>query len=340
MRKSLLMGMIGAAGLLVSAAASADTLEDVQARGVLKCGVNTGLAGFAFPDADGRWEGFDVAVCRAVAAAVLDDPEAVEFVPTTTATRFTTLASGEVDLLSRNSTWTYTRDADLGLDFTTINYFDGQGFIVPVELGVTSAHELDGATVCIQTGTTTELNLSDFFRTNGMSYNPLPVENNIEGRQQYLAGACDTYTTDASGLAATRATFEIPAEHIVLPEIISKEPLGPVVRQGDDTWGDIVRWTLFALMNAEEMGITQDNVVETASTPNENPEINRMLGIDGEFGAMLGLPNDWVVKVISAVGNYGEIFDRYIGADTEIGIERGLNALWTDGGLIYPMPFR
>jgi general L-amino acid transport system substrate-binding protein len=265
---------------------------------------------------------------------------AVEFVPTTGQTRFTALASGEVDMLARNTTWTFSRDVDLKFEFVGVNYYDGQGFMVPASLGVSSALELDGATVCIQTGTTTELNLADFFASNNMSYEPVPIETNAEAQQQYLANACDVYTTDASGLAATRATFEDPSAHVVLPEIVSKEPLGPLVRHGDHEWGDIVRWSLNALIAAEEMGITSANVAELAAAPGNNPEINRILGTEGELGAMLGLEANWAVNVISAGGNYGEIFDRNIGESTPIGLARGLNAQWTDGGLLYSPPFR
>jgi general L-amino acid transport system substrate-binding protein len=264
MKKSVFLGTLAVAGL-AAGIASGQTLADVQARGTLNCGVSTGLTGFAAPDASGEWQGFDVAVCRAVATAVLGDPTAVEFVPTTGQTRFTALASGEVDMLARNTTWTFSRDVDLAFEFVGVNYYDGQGFMVPRDLGVSSAMELDGATVCIQTGTTTELNLADFFASNGMSYEPVPIETNAEAQQQYLAGACDVYTTDASGLAATRATFEDPAAHVVLPEIVSKEPLGPLVRHGDNEWGDIVRWTLNLLISAEELGITSANVAELAA---------------------------------------------------------------------------
>lgn len=339
MKKSVLFGALTVAGL-AAGAASAATLDEVKARGTLNCGVTTGLAGFAAPDANGVWQGFDVAVCRAVAAAVLGDPMAVEFVPTTGQTRFTALAAGEIDMLARNTTWTFSRDTDLKFDFVGVNYYDGQGFIVPKALGVSSAKELDGATVCIQTGTTTELNLADFFRVNNISYEPVPIETNAEGQQQYLAGACDAYTTDASGLAATRATFENPADHIILPEIISKEPLGPLVRHGDNEWGDIVRWTLNALIAAEEYGVTSANVEELASAPTDNPEINRLLGTEGELGAMMGLDNDWAKRAIAAVGNYGEIFEKNIGETTPIGLARGLNAQWIDGGLLYSPPFR
>ena len=338
MKKTVFFGALTAVGL-VAGAASAATLDDVKARGKLNCGVTTGLVGFAAPDANGEWQGFDVAVCRAVAAAVLGDATAVEFVPTTGKTRFTALASGEIDMLARNTTWTFSRDVDLKFEFTGVNYYDGQGFMVPKELGVSSAKDLDGATVCIQTGTTTELNLADFFRSNNISYEPVPIETNAEAQQQYLAGACDVYTTDASGLAATRATFEAPGDHVILPEIISKEPLGPLVRHGDAEWGDIVRWTLNALIAAEELGITSANV-EDLSAGTENPEVNRLLGTEGNLGEMIGLDADWAKNAIVAVGNYGELFEKNIGESTPIGLARGLNAQWTEGGLLYAPPFR
>ena len=338
MKKSVLLGTLAAVGVMAGAA-SAGTLEDVQANGVLKCGVTTGLVGFAAPDANGVWEGFDAEFCRAVAVAVLGDADAVEFVPTTGKTRFTALASGEIDLLARNTTWTLSRDVDLKFTFIGVNYYDGQGFLARKDLGVSSATELDGATVCIQTGTTTELNLADYFRANGMAYEPVPIETNAEGQQQYLAGACDVYTTDASGLAATRATFENPDDHMVLPEIISKEPLGPLVRHGDDQWADITRWTLNALIAAEELGVTSANVAEMAAGTN-NPEINRMMGTEGSLGAMLGLDTGWAMNVIASQGNYGEMFERNLGEETAIGLSRGLNALWTQGGLLYVPPFR
>jgi general L-amino acid transport system substrate-binding protein len=339
MQKSVFIGALTAAGLSAGAAAAA-TLDDVKARGTLNCGVTTGLVGFAAPNANGVWEGFDVAVCRAVAAAVLGDPMAVEFVPTTGKTRFTALASGEVDMLARNTTWTFTRDVDLKNEFAGINYYDGQGFMVPADLGVTSAKELNGATVCIQTGTTTELNLADFFRANNMDYEPVPIETNSEAQQQYLARACDVYTTDRSGLAATRAAFENPSDHVILPETVSKEPLGPLVRHGDNQWGEVVRWTLNALIAAEEKGITSANVEEMASEPTDRPAVNRLLGTEGNLGEMLELDSDWAVRAIAAGGNYGELFAKHIGEDTPVGLDRGLNAQWTDGGLIYAPPFR
>ncbi len=339
MKRTVFFGALTVAGMAASMA-SAATLDDVKARGSLNCGVTTGLVGFASPDANGVWTGFDVGVCRAVAAAIFGDPTAVEFVPTTGKTRFTALASGEIDVLARNTTWTFSRDVDLKFEFTGINYYDGQGFMVPRELGVSSAKDLDGATVCIQTGTTTELNLADFFRSNNISYEPVPIETNAEAQQQYLAGACDVYTTDASGLAATRASFENPGDHVLLPEIISKEPLGPLVRHGDSDWGDIVRWTLNALIAAEELGVTSANVADMAAAPTDNPEVNRLLGTEGELGAMLGLEANWAANAIAAGGNYGELFEKNIGENTPIGLARGLNAQWTDGGLIYSPPFR
>jgi general L-amino acid transport system substrate-binding protein len=338
MKKSAFLGALTVAGLAATAAA-AGTLDDVKARGKLNCGVVTGLVGFGAPDANGEWQGFDVSVCRAVAAAVLGDPTAVEFIPTTAKTRFTALASGEIDMLARNTTWTFSRDTDLKFDFVGVNYYDGQGFMVPKALGVSSAKDLDGATVCIQTGTTTELNLADFFRANNISYQPVPIETNAEAQQQYLAGACDVYTTDASGLAAQRATFENPGDHTLLPEIISKEPLGPLVRHGDNDWADVVRWTLNALITAEELGVTSANIAEmTANTT--NPEVARLLGTEGELGAMIGLNADWAKNAIAAGGNYGEIFAKNIGEETPIGLARGLNAQWTNGGLLYSPPFR
>ncbi len=356
MKKSVLFGALTVAGL-VAGAAQAATLDDVIARGSLNCGSNTGLVGFGAPDANGVWEGFDVGLCRAVAAAIFGDPNAVNFIPTTGQTRFTALASGEVDVLIRNSTWTYSRDTDLKFDWAGVNYYDGQGFLAPKALGVTSATELDGATVCIQTGTTTELNLADFFKANNITYEPVPVATDAEAQQQYLAGACDVFTTDASGLAATRATFENPDDHILLPEIISKEPLGPLVRHGDSEWGDVIMWTLNALVTAEELGITSANVValqvaakdqvereaagEIIPVEEKIPgETRRLLGAEGELSAMMGLPNDWAVNAIAAGGNYGELFEKNIGENTPIGLARGLNALWTQGGLQYSAPFR
>ncbi len=333
---------VSAAVALASTAgtATAGTLEDVKARGELNCIVTTGVAGFAAPNDAGRWEGFDVDFCRATAAAVLGDADKVKFVPTTGKTRFTALNAGEGDILYRNTTITMSRDADLKLTFLGVNYYDGQGFLVPKALGVTSAKQLDGASVCIQTGTTTELNLADYFRANGMSYEPVTIETNEEGQVNYLAGRCDVYTTDASGLAATRSSFDNPNAHIILPEIISKEPLGPAVRQGDDAWADTARWVLNVLIEAEELGITAGNVKGLASNGSNNPAINRITGVEGSYGEMIGLDKGWAVRAISAVGNYGEIFERNIGVNTPLGLARGLNAQWTEGGILYAAPAR
>ena len=338
MKKSAFYGVL-AATTLVSGMALAGTLDDVKARGELICGSNTGLTGFGAPDASGNWSGFDVDLCRAIAAAVLGDASKVKFVPTTGETRFTALQSGEVDLLVRNSTWTASRDSELALDFVAVNYYDGQGFMVNAKKLPGVNKELDGATVCIQTGTTTELNLADFFKENNISYQPVNVADDAEAQRQYTAGACDAFTTDASGLAATRATLPDADNHIILPEIISKEPLGPVVRHGDNNWGDVVRWTYYALVIAEEKGITQANVDEVAgSTADE--EVKRLLGVAGDMGAKFGLDNAAFANAIKAGGNYGEIFARNIGEGTSINLARGLNALWTQGGLQYAPPFR
>ena len=344
MKTSVFLGTLAAAALTVGAAQAQATLEAVKARGELNCGSNTGLTGFGTPDANGEWSGLDVSVCRAIAAAVLGDPTKVKFVPLTGETRFTALASGEVDLLSRNSTWSFSRDTELAFDFVAVSYYDGQGFMVKKELGVSSAKELDGATICIQTGTTTELNLADFTKTNNINYTPVNVVDDNEAARQYIASACDAYTTDASGLAASRASFADPENHIILPEIISKEPLGPVVRHGDNNWGDIVRWSYFALLIAEEKGITKANLGEieaaAAADPNYDPEVRRLLGIDGDMGPKIGLGNDFAKNAILAGGNYGEIFEANVGTSTAIGLARGLNALWTQGGLQYAAPFR
>ena len=331
-----------AAGALLAASAApglAATLENVRTHDRLRCGINPGLAGFSFTDDRGRWTGFEAAYCRALAAAMLGDPDKVSYVTLTGKTRFPALASGEVDILSRNTTWTFSRDVDLGFTFVGINYYDGQGFIGRKALGVKSARELDGASICIQTGTTTELNLADFFRVNGIAYEPVPLETNAEARAAYEAERCDVYTTDVSGLAATKSTFDDPDAHAIYPEIISKEPLGPLVRQGDDRWADIARWVLNALIAAEELGVTRANVLEMAKGTG-NPEIDRMLGAEGSTGRMLGLDADWAVRAIAAEGNYAEIFERYLGAGSPLGLPRGLSALYRDGGILYSPPFR
>ena len=332
---------VGALALAVGLAggSQAGTLEDVQARGVLNCVVSTGVAGFAYPDDAGKWHGFDIDFCRATAAAVLGDPDAIKAVTSTGKTRFTKLNAGEGDVLWRNTTITFSRDVGVKLRFHAVNYYDGQGFMVPKSLGVSSAKELDGASVCIQTGTTTELNLADYFHSNGMKYEAVTIETNNEARQNYLAGRCDVYTTDASGLAATRSTFTDPENHVVLPEIISKEPLGPATRHGDDQWSDIVTWVLNATVTAEEKGVTSANVDDMKAN-SKDPEVLRLLGVEGNQGAELGLNADWAYNIVKSVGNYGEIFERNIGPNTPIGLARGLNALWTDGGLQYSPPFR
>ena len=344
MKKSAFLGTLAVSALMAGYAA-AGTLDDVKARGELICGSNTGLTGFGAPDANGNYQGFDVALCKAIAAAVLGDANKVKYVPTTGETRFTALASGEVDVLVRNSTWTYSRDTDLKFDFVAVNYYDGQGFMVKKDLGVSSAKELDGATVCIQTGTTTELNLADFFKSNNISYTPVTVADDSEAQRQYEAGACDAFTTDASGLASTRAAMADPANHIILPEIISKEPLGPVVRHGDNNWGDIVRWSYFALLIAEEKGITKANIDDIVKAATDDasydPEVKRLLGVgDNDTGKLMGVDAKWAYNAIKAGGNYGEIFEANIGSATPIGLARGLNALWTEGGLQYAPPLR
>lgn len=328
-----------AAVTALSTGASAATLDDVKAKGFVQCGVTTGLAGFGAPNDQGEWAGFDVDYCRAMAAAIFGDAAKVKYTPTTSKERFTALQSGEIDVLARNTTWTFSRDVNLGFEFVGVNYYDGQGFMVRKSLGVTSAKELDGASVCIQTGTTTELNLADYFRTNGMSYESVVIETAAEGRGVYEEERCDVYTTDASGLAAQRSTMANPSEHIILPEIISKEPLGPLVRHGDNQWGDIARWTLNAMIVAEELGVTAANADEMAAN-SKNPEILRLLGGEGDMGAQLGLPADWAKNIIKQVGNYGESFERNLGTTTPLALERGLNALWTDGGILYAPPMR
>ncbi|MDJ0983200.1 MAG: amino acid ABC transporter substrate-binding protein [Kiloniellales bacterium] len=327
-----------AAAVGLSTAASAGTLDDVRGKGSVQCGVSQGLPGFSNPDTAGNWTGLDVDVCRGVAAAIFGDASKVKYTPLSAKERFTALQSGEVDVLSRNTTWTLVRDTSLGLDFVGVNYYDGQGFMVRSDLGIKSAKELAGASVCVNIGTTTELNMADFFRSNNMDYKPVVFEKADEVVAAYDAGRCDVYTTDASGLAAQRIKLKDPNAHVILPEIISKEPLGPVVRHGDNNWGDVVRWTLFAMVEAEELGVTSANVDEMKSS--SNPNIKRLLGAEGEMGKSLGLPNEWAYNVIKQVGNYGESYDRNVGPNTALKLERGLNALWKDGGLQYPMPVR
>ena len=324
------------AAMLVAGMVSAATLDDIKARGELKCGVAQQLSGFAYADSQGNFQGFDVDFCRATAAAI---GVKVKFFPLSAKERFPALQSGEVDVLWRNTTWTFSRDVNLGFDFAGVNYYDGQGFMVRKSLGVKSAKELDGATVCMNAGTTTELNLASYFRANNMTFEPVLYEKSEEVRLGYEAGRCDIYTTDASGMAAQRSAMKNPGEHIILPEIISKEPLGPLTRHGDNQWNDAVRWVLNALVIAEEVGVTKSNAQRMADSSTD-PTIRGLLGKSGSFGQDLGLNNDWALNAIKAVGNYGEVFERNIGKNTPLGLERGLNALWTDGGLQYAPPIR
>jgi len=341
--KHIAIGILGAATLgLMASAASAGTLDTVKQKGFIQCGVSTGLAGFSAPDDKGDWQGIDADFCRAVAAAVFGDGSKVKFTPLSAKERFTALQSGEVDILSRNTTWTINRDTALGLNFVGVTYYDGQGFMINAKKlpGVNSALQLSGAAVCVQSGTTTELNLADYFKSNKMEYNPVVFEKLEEVNAAYDAGRCDVYTTDQSGLYGIRLTLGSPADHVVLPEIISKEPLGPAVRQGDDQWYHIVKWTYFALLDAEEFGITKANVDEMKNS--DNPEIKRVLGqeADTKIGTDLGVSNDWVVNIVKAVGNYGEMFERNVGSGSPLKIARGINALWTKGGLQYAPPIR
>ena len=319
-------------------AAGAQTLKAVKDRGQLVCGANGSLAGFGIPDPQGNWTGFDVDFCRAIAAAIFNDPTKVKFVPLTAANRFTALQSGEIDVLARNTTWTMSRDTSLGIDFAAVNYYDGQGFMVRKVLKVSSALELNDASVCVQQGTTTELNLADYFRSNHMSLKTVTFATVDEALKAYDSGRCDAYTTDSSGLYGSRVLLADPGANIVLPEIISKEPLSPAVRQGDDAWEDVVRWTHHAMVDAEELGVNKNNVDDQKNST--NPEIRRLLGLEGQFGEAMGLTNDWAYRIIKAVGNYGEVFERNVGQGSPLKIARGLNALWTKGGLQYGLPVR
>jgi|TARA_R110000737_G_scaffold178181_1_gene202677 general L-amino acid transport system substrate-binding protein len=313
-------------------------LQTVKDRGYLICGVNAGLPGFSAADEEGNWTGLDVDFCRAVSAAVFGDASKVEFVGLNSAQRFPTLASREIDLLARNTTWTISRDVNLMFEFAGVNFYDGQGFMLPADLGITSATELDGAFVCITPETTSELNLNDYFAENNMQYVSVPVEGNKEAKAKLFAGECDVFTTDASGLSSARAGAETPSDWIVLPEIISKEPLGPLVRQGDQEWEDIVRWSLFAMISAEELGITSENV--DAMITSKDKEVKRLLGEEGYMGPMLGLGMKFGYNIVKQVGNYGESYERNVGINTPLAIERKLNKLWNNGGILYVPPFR
>ncbi len=338
-RTLLSAGALALIGTLAAGSAmAASTLETVKARGHLQCGVTTGLPGFSQPDDKGHWTGIDVDTCRAVAAAVFGDSKKVEFTPLTAKERFTALQSGEIDVLSRNTTWTLTRDASLGLNFAGVNYYDGQGFLVSKKLGVDDASQLDGATICVQAGTTTELNLADYFRAKGMKFNPLVFDSSEQTVTGFANGRCDVLTSDRSQLAALRSKLADPGSAKILPNVISKEPLGPVVRQGDDPWFSIVKWSLFTQVNAEELGITMDNADKMKKA--DNPNVQRLLGTDGDLGEKLGLSADFGYNIVTQVGNYGEMYNRNVGPDTPLGLDRGINALWTEGGIMYAPPLR
>jgi len=339
MKKTLGTLAAFAAAAMVSTGVHAATLDDVKAKGFVQCGVSQGLPGFSNPDEQGNWTGIDVDVCRAVAAAVLGDAGAVKFTPLSAKERFTALQSGEIDMLSRNTTWTLSRDTSLGLNFAGVNYYDGQGFMVRKDLGVKSALELNGAAVCTNLGTTTELNVTDYFRANGMELKLVAFEKADEVVAAYDAGRCDVYTTDRSGLAAQRLKMEDGEAHMVLPEVISKEPLGPVVRHGDDQWFDIVKWTMNGLLEAEEYGISSANAADLKAN-SDNPSVRRLLGVEGDMGEKLGIGNDWLYNVVSQVGNYGETYERHVGAATPLKLDRGVNNLWNHGGLMYAPPIR
>ncbi|MBX9907793.1 MAG: amino acid ABC transporter substrate-binding protein [Beijerinckiaceae bacterium] len=341
MNTFLAAALAGAAMAVSVGGAQAQTgglLATIKSKGVLTCGVGPGLAGFGIPDQAGNWTGLDVDLCRALSAAIFNDPTKIKFIPLSSKDRFTALQSGEVDLLSRTTTWTMSRDTSLGLNFAGVNYYDGQGFMVRKKLGVDSAIKLAGASICTEQGTTTELNVADYFRSNKLKYEVVAFASSVETIAAYESGRCDAYTTDSSGLYAQRLKLAVPADHIVLPDIISKEPLGPVVRHGDDNWFDVVKWTHNAMLNAEELGVTKANLDEMLKS--ENPEIKRLLGTEGKFGEAIGLTNDWAVRIIKHVGNYGESFERNVGMASQLKIARGLNALWTKGGLQYAAPIR
>ena len=338
-KKLWVLTLVGAMTALGGAARAGVTLDKVKAAGQISCGVPTGVAGFGAPDSQGRWAGFDVDICRALSAAIFGVADKVKYVPLTAQQRFTALQSGEVDLLSNNTTDTLQRDTELGLNFAPVVFYDGQGFLVPKKLGVKSAKELNGATICVQPGTTTELNLADYFRANKMEFKPVVIEKRDEVLSAFFSGRCDVYTNDSSALNADRLSqAPNPDDNVILPERITKEPLAPVVRHGDDQWDDIVRWVVYALIEAEEKGITSKNVDEKLKS--DEPYIKRMLGVTPGMGKALGLDEKWAYNEIKLVGNYGEIFDRTLGKDTELKFERGLNNLWTHGGLMYAMPIR
>ncbi len=336
--KKILFPLMAAMAFTVGSA-SAGTLDDVKARGQLNCGVSEGVPGFSIPDASGRWIGLDVDMCRAISAAIFNDDDKIKFVSLSSKQKILAVATGQVDLTSRTTTWTMKRDTKEGVDFTAIVYFDGQAFMAHKELGLKSARELDGATVCVTSGTTTELNLADFSRANGINIEPVIFEGKKEAVNAYAGGRCDALTTDYSQLAAFRTTFAKPDAHVILPEIISKEPLSPLVKHGDNQWKDLVTWVLVGIISAEELGVTKANVDDMKAN-SKNPTIQRMLGASGDYGSYIGLGKDWLHRAIKATGNYGEIFDRNLGAGGKLKMERGKNALWTKGGLLYVPPLR
>ncbi|MCF6302123.1 MAG: amino acid ABC transporter substrate-binding protein [Devosiaceae bacterium] len=343
MQKTLLkVALTAALGLTATASFAGShggsTLQAVTDKGFVQCGVTAGVRGFSAPDSNNNWSGLEVDFCRALGAAIFDDVDAVRYTPLTSTERFAALSSGEIDVLSRTTTWTMTRDTSLGINFVGVMFYDGQGFMVRKSDGISSALELDGASVCIEAGTTTELNAADYFSSNGIEVNTVVFENQDEVLKAYEDGRCDVYTTDSSALAAERLNLEDPSAHVILEQIISKEPLGPSVRQGDDEWFNLNRWVYFLLLNAEELGVTQANVDDMLAS--DNPAIKRILGVEGTYGDLIGVSNDWGYRIIKALGNYGEMYERHVGPSTDIGIARGVNALWTQGGIQYAPPVR
>ncbi len=342
MQKKLILAALatafGMSATASNAASDGGTLQAVMDKGFVQCGVTGGVRGFSAPDENNNWSGLEVDFCRALGAAIFDDVDAVRYTPLTSTERFAALSSGEIDVLSRTTTWTMTRDTSLGINFVGVMFYDGQGFMVRKSDGIESAYDLGGASVCIEAGTTTELNAADFFSSNNIEVNTVVFEEQDEVIQAYQDQRCDVFTTDSSALAAERLSLEDPSAHVILPEIISKEPLGPSVRQGDDAWFNLNRWVYFLLLNAEELGVTQANVDEMLAS--DNPAIKRLLGVEGTYGEMIGVSNDWGYRIIKALGNYGEMYERHVGPQTEIGIARGVNALWTDGGIQYAPPIR
>lgn len=342
LKKLLTVALAAGLGLSATAVyaqtATSATLDAVKAKGYVQCGVTGGVPGFSAPDANNNWSGLEVDYCRALAAAIFNNADAVRYTPLTSQERFTALSAGEIDVLSRTTTWTMSRDTQLGIKFVGTMFYDGQGFMVRKADNITSALDLSGAAICIESGTTTELNAADYFAANNLEFNTVVFVDQDEVVKAYEDGRCDVYTTDSSALAAERSKFANPADHVILPEIISKEPLGPVVRQGDDGWFNLARWTYFALLEAEELGVTQANVDDMLAS--DNPAIKRLLGVEGDFGTPMGLTKDWAYQIIKALGNYGEIYDKHVGPSTPIGLARGLNALWRDGGIQYSPPIR